>query len=299
MALLLLLLVEIRSSGAQGLLTFVQVTTSSPQCVSYPPDVADDELSADGTRLVFQTTCDLTGSNPDGMNAIFLFDTTTSALTQITSRTQCASPKPVISADGSRIAFKSGCNGSGDPPDLPEIFLYDVATKAFTQVATDCNTGFSPIVSADELSADGTRFVFQTTCNLTGGNADASNEIYLFDATSGSTTQVTTTTNCANLNPIISADGSRIAFQSGCNLTGGNGDGNTQVFLGSLEAPICAGDCDGSGDVTVDEIITLVNIALGNAPVTTCEAGDANHDGQITVEEIVTAVNNALNGCGG
>jgi len=27
----------------------------------------------------------------------------------------------------------------------------------------------------------------------------------------------------------------------------------------------CAGDCDGSGDVTVNELVTLVNIALGNA----------------------------------
>jgi hypothetical protein len=60
----------------------------------------------------------------------------------------------------------------------------------------------------------------------------------------------------------------------------------------------CVGDCDASGSVTVDEILTLVNIALGNAPVTTCEAGDANHDGHITVDEILTAVNNALNGCG-
>jgi len=51
--------------------------------------------------------------------------------------------------------------------------------------------------------------------------------------------------------------------------------------------------------VTVDEILTMVNIAFGNTPVTACDAGDANHDGQITVDEILTAVNNALTGCGG
>ena len=60
----------------------------------------------------------------------------------------------------------------------------------------------------------------------------------------------------------------------------------------------CVGDCDGSGDVTVSELIRMVNIALGNTPVTTCETGDANHDGQITVDEILTAVDNALDGCG-
>jgi hypothetical protein len=41
----------------------------------------------------------------------------------------------------------------------------------------------------------------------------------------------------------------------------------------------------------------MVNVALGNADVSTCNAGDANRDGQITVNEILTAVNNALNGC--
>ena len=47
----------------------------------------------------------------------------------------------------------------------------------------------------------------------------------------------------------------------------------------------------------MDEILTMVNIALGNAPLLNCEAADANHDGQVTIEEILTALNNALNGC--
>jgi Ca2+-binding EF-hand superfamily protein len=65
----------------------------------------------------------------------------------------------------------------------------------------------------------------------------------------------------------------------------------------SLVPLVCVGDCDGSYTVTVDEILTLVNIALGNGDISTCLAGDANHDGKITVDEILTAVNNALNGC--
>ena len=46
------------------------------------------------------------------------------------------------------------------------------------------------------------------------------------------------------------------------------------------------------------KVLTMVNIALGNAQLLDCEAADANHDGQITVDEILTAVNNALNGWG-
>jgi hypothetical protein len=59
----------------------------------------------------------------------------------------------------------------------------------------------------------------------------------------------------------------------------------------------CSGDCKGDNQVTVDELLTMVNIALGNADVATCDAGDANSDRQITIDEIIAAVNNALNGC--
>lgn len=61
----------------------------------------------------------------------------------------------------------------------------------------------------------------------------------------------------------------------------------------------CPGDCDGNGQVTVDEIITAVNIALGAAAVEDCGAADTDGDGQVTVDEIVAAVDAALNGCGG
>jgi hypothetical protein len=63
--------------------------------------------------------------------------------------------------------------------------------------------------------------------------------------------------------------------------------------------PVCSGDCNTDQSVTVDEVLTMVNIALGNADMSACGAGDVNGDLQITVDEILTAVNNALNGCAG
>ena len=80
------------------------------------------------------------------------------------------------------------------------------------------------------------------------------------------------------------------------------GSGHTQCSIGAYEADgfspeSCVGDCDGTGSVTVDEIITMVNIALGTISVAGCGSGDANHDNQVTIDEILTAVNAALNGC--
>ena len=58
----------------------------------------------------------------------------------------------------------------------------------------------------------------------------------------------------------------------------------------------CVGDCDGSGSVTVDEIITLVNIALGNAQPSACPHGVAS-GAVVDVALIIQSVNAALGGC--
>jgi len=59
----------------------------------------------------------------------------------------------------------------------------------------------------------------------------------------------------------------------------------------------CPGDCDGSGKVTVDELMTGVRIALGEQSYVDCLAVDADHNGQVTVDELTAAVDTALSGC--
>jgi len=58
----------------------------------------------------------------------------------------------------------------------------------------------------------------------------------------------------------------------------------------------CVGDCDGSKDVTVNELLTLVNIALGT-PASCPSSVSAGTS--VDVSLILQAVDNALSGCGG
>lgn len=65
-----------------------------------------------------------------------------------------------------------------------------------------------------------------------------------------------------------------------------------------VAAPVaCAGDCGGDGSVGIDELITLVRIALGEAAFGTCTAGDADGNGAIAIDELLRAVNAGLGGC--
>ena len=80
-------------------------------------------------------------------------------------------------------------------------------------------------------------------------------------------------------------------------LLGALATGGVGIAAPHIAPAACVGDCNGSGDVTVNEIILMVNIALGTSSVASCEAGDPDGSGDITINEIVTAVNNDTNGC--
>jgi len=60
----------------------------------------------------------------------------------------------------------------------------------------------------------------------------------------------------------------------------------------------CTGDCDGDGEVFIDELVRLVDIALGD-DVEACVAGDRDGDQMVTVDEIGATVIAILYGCDG
>lgn len=59
---------------------------------------------------------------------------------------------------------------------------------------------------------------------------------------------------------------------------------------------ICAGNCNGDGAVTIDELITLINIALGTLLPSECEQGIPEGT-PVDIALLIRAVGNALEGC--
>jgi hypothetical protein len=70
------------------------------------------------------------------------------------------------------------------------------------------------------------------------------------------------------------------------------------LLLPFAAAAQCVGDCNGDDEVTVDELLRAISIALGNETLSACEAIDRDMDGLVFVDEILAAVNEALCGCG-
>jgi hypothetical protein len=48
--------------------------------------------------------------------------------------------------------------------------------------------------------------------------------------------------------------------------------------------------------VSVDELVTLLNLGLGRS-TSSCDTGDLDASGSISIDELVVAVSNALHGC--
>lgn len=71
----------------------------------------------------------------------------------------------------------------------------------------------------------------------------------------------------------------------------------TGARAASAGVNFCVGDCDNSGSVTVDKLVTMVSIALGEVELSSCDDGDNDGNEQITVDEILIALNMALSGC--
>jgi hypothetical protein len=61
--------------------------------------------------------------------------------------------------------------------------------------------------------------------------------------------------------------------------------------------PVCPGDCNDDGQVMIEELVSAVQVALGEIPLSLCPAADASDSLVVEVNELVGAVNSSLNGC--
>jgi hypothetical protein len=90
--------------------------------------------------------------------------------------------------------------------------------------------------------------------------------------------------------------------QIACDVTGDGQDRSRITLTDGLvrvggTGPACVGDCNLNRTVVINELITGVNMALGNLPITECAAFNPNGDNQISINELIQGVNNASNGC--
>lgn len=195
---------------------------------------SDYPINADGTRIAFLSNANLTGGNPDGNHEIFLW-TQGVGITQITNTTGGNNGYPFINSTGTRIAFNSSNNLTGTNPDgNQELFLWTqgVGIAQLTHTTGGNASWWHPV-----FTVDSTRIAFVSDRNLTGANPDGNSEIFLWTQGAG-IAQITHTTGGDIGGLSMSAGGTRIAFPSTNDLTGGNLKNKWEIFFWTRGAGI-------------------------------------------------------------
>jgi len=222
--------------------TFTQITDTAG-VNSLVPDITPD-----GSTIGFHSDADLTGDNPDASLEVFLFDVSSMTFTQITDGgDDINSATAALSSDGTIVGLNSDTDPEGGNPDNNrEIFLFNTNTLQFTQVTdtTDENNNSGP-----SINSDGSRLAFTSNADLTGDNPDGNREVFLFDAGTGITTQITDSVGGTFSDAVISGDGTRILFTSGSDIVGENPDGNIEVYF--ADCRVIHGDGKNSGGCAV------------------------------------------------
>jgi Tol biopolymer transport system component len=205
-------------------------------------------LSADGRYLVFAGGDSVVpGSTESGEN-LFLYDRVAGSITRIT-RPSVRSFYASISADGRYVGFISERRdlvpGQTDEPgsshDNENAFLWDRVTGITTLIS---HTRSSALQAAGilpnetlTLSADGRYAAFPSSATNLDPSVDGPGDgnIYLYDRDTGTNTLVTVSSAPTHSSqPVISADGRIVAFQSyGKNLVPGESvpESTPQLFL--------------------------------------------------------------------
>ncbi len=234
-------------------------------------------INFNGTLIAFVTNRkELPGvTNKDALGQIVLYSTNTAQFTQVTTKNEADAldgfvfkgfnSNPQLSANGNVLVFIAGYNhaptASVNNTDFNgEIFLYDVATKALTQLTS--TTGFAGYPASisqigtlvpdrpmnilnqntKHLSNDGSLLVFESAGDLEAGkNSDKTREVFLYNRTTNKFTQITS--NSALPATPVQTDIDKIDYD----FTPAISPNGQYVFIGSILniVPVATGGTSG------------------------------------------------------
>jgi len=245
-----------------------QVTRTSPRD---PAERALDgnfqpSISDDGSFIAFSSNRDLTGANSDANLEIFLFDAETGRISQLTDTTHIKGSRDAkISGDGLRVAFirdratggtvgdaTGNIDAGGAASTARDLMLFERDGNSTRIIAANVE-GLS-LTHGRAISTDGRRVVYSSQ---TGARTT---QVFLYDGRNEQTRQLTTLGARAAdvpLHPTISGDGSRVAFATRRNASGGNPDASVELYLYDLPTATLSRLTDAPSAATAEVVSSL------------------------------------------
>jgi Tol biopolymer transport system component len=204
-------------------------------------------ISADGRLVAFESRAtNLVPGDTNGWSDIFVHDRSTGATTRVSvsslgEQANRFSESAVISVDGRFVAFHSFATNlvPDDTNNGFDVFIHELATGTTERVSLS-STGAQGDLSAftPSISGDGRFVAFSANAtNLVAGDTNGTVDVFVRDRANATTERVSLSTTGAEANdrcdlPSISADGTRVAFQSlSSTLVARDTNGLNDVFV--------------------------------------------------------------------
>ncbi len=217
-----------------------------------------------------------------------------------------------VTVSATRTATSTAAS-TGTPPVVPSATSTGTRTATVTAQPTSTATVTAAATGtgtvAPSLTRTGTRTATVTvipTGTATGAASPASTRTRTATVTASATgtapvtvapTDTATGAPSATPTSTVNPTGSPPATLNATATVTATPVGPTPTATDTPSARACTGDCDAAGGVSISELITGVNIALGSLPLDRCPAFDPSASGGVEINELIAAVNNALNGC--
>lgn len=211
-------------------------------------------LSDDGRWLAFSSNRNLTGANADGNAEIFLYDTAQQTFRQLTdSAGDIGALDAKLSGDGTRVAFiKDNGVFGGDSSEARDLLLFELPTNSARVLAANVN-GLA-LTFGRAISDDGTRVVYA------GDDGAGVSQVFFYDGRNNLSRQATflrARSQDVPLHPTISGDGSRVAFATRRNVTGGNSDSGVEVYFYDIPTNAFSRVTDAPAQATAEIVSSL------------------------------------------
>ncbi len=204
-------------------------------------------MSSDGRFVMFLTGNALVGWDHNNSQDWYVKDTAGGGVKLVSQATNGAQPgagsdtyEADVSADGRFAVFDSDSDGfvSDDDNGVKDVFYRDLETGITTRISVDAEGKQGSRGSrSPSMSDDGRYVAFLSGAALVPDDTNGSQDIYLRDMVEGTIERVSVASdgsdpNARSWEPDISADGSRIAFESeASNLVENDTNNEDDVFV--------------------------------------------------------------------
>ena len=259
--------------------------TQTSTATSTPTRTATETPTASGTSTPTRTFTATITPTPTPTNTPTATSTATQTPTYTATHTSTPSSTPTHTPTRTPTSTATStptATPSNTPSATPTATLTSTPTRTFTPTSTPSST------PTDTPTATPTSTPTVTPTSTATPTVTATNTATPTSTPTDTPTRTPSETPTVTPTPTVTATGTPSPTTTGTPSPTGTPT--------ATATPPCTGDCDGTGGVTFQELMAVVEKALENG--TRCSNADPSQGGGVMLDELIRAVNDAASGCG-